>query len=170
MVAIGALIGAASYFIGFLIEKYIFKKNVKFNVFALTVSIIVGAVDGFLSFAKVKQFVGCLITFLMEFFTSSISKDNIVETFCCAAFVALTSMCLTGTKMLSFEKSNYYSKKLIKKLKTKNWEIIKHGVKVFFVKISKHLKSYLKNSSICAIISLGTHSASKAGLRAMQMY
>jgi hypothetical protein len=51
---------------------------------------------------------------------------------------------------------------LIKKLKSKNWALIRKGVRTFFKKIFKHLKSFLKSSSINALFSIGSHTGVEA--------
>ena len=162
MALIGALIGAAGFLVGYFIEKNFFDKKAKFNWLAFSLAIVAGAVDGVLSFAKIGKLVGLLISFLVEFTSSVVARDGILEAFICAVLAALISLSIGGTKMLNFGKSKYYSATLLKKLKSKNWDLIKKGIRTFFKKIFKHLKSFLKSSSINALFSIGSHTGVKA--------
>lgn len=162
MALVGALIGAASYLIGYFIEKNFFNKRAKISWLAFSFSVIAGAIDGVFSFSKLTKLVGALVGFINEFFPSFFGKDGIIEAFVCAVLAALVSLFLGGTNMLNHGKSKYYTYVLLKKLKSNNWALIKKGVKTFFRKIFKHLKNFIKISSINALFSIGNHTSVKA--------
>lgn len=161
MALVGALIGAAGYLIGYFIEKNFFNKKAKINWLAFSLAIVAGAVDGVLSFAKLSKLASLLVSFLAEFIPSFVGGDGIIEAFICAVLASLISLFIGGTKMLNFGKSKYYSYVLLKKIKSNNWALIKKGIRTFFKKIFKHLKRYIKSSSINALFSISNHTGVK---------
>lgn len=164
------MLGAASYLVGFFIEKYILKNKVSFNVWLLSVGIIVGAIDGILSSsAKISKLLSFVIAFLVDFVSSIVGGDTIYEAMICAFLVAIITLCLSGGNMLNPKTITKYNNQLIKKLKKNNWKIIKQGVKTFFKKMKNYLKKYMTNSAIIAVVGTGSHISSKVILKAMKI-
>lgn len=169
-ILIGALLGAATYFITLFIDIYVLKDTkAKFNGWQLLLSIGAGALGGLLSGVNISKFVSALITFFIEFGTTMLSNnfkyEYLVEAVICGTMAAVIDLLLSGSNSLNNKTLKKYSKKFVSSLKKNNWKILKNGISSFYKKTVKYFKEYISNSVLCSIFGITNQSITKRTLR-----
>ena len=156
---LGALFGAATYMVSFLIDKYIFQENPNFSWWELFKNIIVGAISGALSGVNISRLLSMVIDFSSEFITGY-AKGKIIEALICATIMGVISFATSGNKTILNNKTlKHYSKTLYKKLSVRK---IKDGIKQFLTRTSKYICDYISDSFLSSFFSLLTSKTYKA--------
>ena len=154
-IALGALIGAACYFLSWLFFKRFTKE--KFSVWQLLINIAVGAVSGLASYFNINKILSFGIDFALTFVSSVSRGCNLLEVLVVSLIVSIVSSLISfGTNKLfsHFKKFGVSSKKIAKydnqvssawkkSIKNNNYKIIKDMIHTYFKRMKTTLTKYI---------------------------